>query len=279
MRSKNLDSINKSLLLLMHEIHAPRLKSWKNFETGSNIRYPDKSAELVFTQGIARSIADHYQLENITLIVELTDALKSKAVVELCSSNEIFIRYYRKDFIDVAILIPTLAHEVAHIFLDRKNLRFENTLENEILTDVTTIMLGFGELYLSAQDEITHRINFTERQTSKFRLGYLTPDEMGYVLAHRSCLTGEHSYRSISSETGRDAFIRGQKAFRKLQRRSPYQPLGWLGKRMQYMNKSNQAEKIEFDCLICKQPIRIPRIGKKLLVTCPNCQLKIPCHT
>lgn len=81
-------------------------------------------------------------------------------------------------------VISTLAHECSHHLLISKGIRLENRIENECLTDVTTILTGFGK-YMVKGYEISNRVIYEEeflRLVDKDRVGYLSSADIKYVL-------------------------------------------------------------------------------------------------
>ena len=136
------------------------------------------------------------------------------ANVELTAGPEYFIelndrfRTHRRD------IGAALAHEVMHVYLHRLDLSFPGTRDNEILTDTATTYLGAGWLLLDA---------FREDGVSSQKLGYLTPEEFGYVLAKRAAVFGEDPSVWFTSPAGLQAYTKGRAQARATSssRRSP----------------------------------------------------------
>lgn len=90
-------------------------------------------------------------------------------------------------------LTATLAHEVAHAYRTHRGLvEAPRELEEE-LTDLTTVFLGFG--VLTANAALRHRSQAVDDGTlrsrwSVQRLGYLSPQELCFVLAAQVHLRG-----------------------------------------------------------------------------------------
>lgn len=80
-----------------------------------------------------------------------------------------------------------MAHEVAHVYRAYHGLEIESREEEELLTDVTTVFLGFG--ILTANNSFRYRSygevdgNLTNLNWSVSRAGYLTPQGFAYLLA------------------------------------------------------------------------------------------------
>jgi len=278
---KHIRLIQKAL----HAIHSVMKASdiredWPSFKV-PEIKYPDRSEEIIFIQKIATLIAAHYRLSNKTFIVNFNSNLDAAARVEISRSDQIFIEYNHTGQINMVDLWPTMAHEIAHIFLEQIGIRFSETLHNEILTDTATIYLGFGALYLSAQRKEITGFSKTHTTYSNKRLGYISPQEMGYVLAHRDFIRGEYSATAIHSETGSEGYSDGRDLFIEELSSRPYIKRFWINRfiyKLGWQHKSDM-EGISFPCLICTQYIRIPALHKTLNVSCPNCKDKILCYS
>lgn len=82
-----------------------------------------------------------------------------------------------------------LAHELTHHFLDRASFRSKNQDENEKLTDLAAVFLGFGKLILNGADV---RVNAKKRTLMKspVRLGYLPMADLACAYDKVCCLNG-----------------------------------------------------------------------------------------
>ncbi|MFF4321916.1 hypothetical protein [Streptomyces sp. NPDC001568] len=150
--------------------------------------------------------------------------MRDAATVELTAGPEYFVevndrfRTHRRD------LAAALAHEVTHVLLHRLDLRLPTTAANEILTDTAACYLGVGWLLLDAyrEDELTHQ-----------KLGYLTPEEFGYVLAKRALLLGEDPSPWFTGPRAYEAWVRGRALAARDLRRAPLAAAGGL-ERLRY---------------------------------------------
>lgn len=88
---------------------------------------------------------------------------------------------------DPEAVVATMAHEVAHAYRRYHDLEVEDRLDEERLTDVTTIYLGFGILTTNgayryrASGELVGGSTIT--RWSHSRAGYLPPEAMAFLLA------------------------------------------------------------------------------------------------
>jgi hypothetical protein len=83
------------------------------------------------------------------------------------------------------VVAATLCHEICHKYLHVNGIEIPIEIDNEILTDVTSVFLGFGKVMLNGQETIyvTHErlINGTRTLTEARSSGYLDRDELAFV--------------------------------------------------------------------------------------------------
>lgn len=84
-----------------------------------------------------------------------------------------------KESYSLNTIISILAHEISHYFLYSRNIKLDDVLENEILTDVCAIYLGFGSFMIDGYEKkITHYDNSI--LTSK--IGYIDKRDIEFVI-------------------------------------------------------------------------------------------------
>ena len=157
--------------------------------------------------------------------------MEHAAHVELAAGPEYFIELnsrFKRHRRDIG---AALAHEVTHVYLHRLGLAFHGTRDNEILTDTATTYLGAGWLLLDAfrQDRLTSQ-----------KLGYLTPEEFGYVLAKRAAVFGEDPSVWFTSPQAYEAYVEGSALARADETRPPLAGSGWAG-RLRYTRDRRNA--------------------------------------
>ncbi|WP_405680070.1 hypothetical protein OG239_14190 [Streptomyces sp. NBC_00868] len=213
--------------------------------------------------------------------------MRDAASVELAAGPEYFVevsdrfRTHRRD------LAAALAHEVTHVLLHRLGLGFPTTAENEILTDTAAAYLGAGWLLLDAyrEDALTHQ-----------RLGYLTPEEFGYVLARRAGLFGEDPSTWFTSPQAYEAYVRGRALAERERRRAPLAAAGPQARRRYakarrtgalpadgsaYRFEADGAGpglRVNFPCPVCGQRLRVAVRGP-LRARCGLCRTVLECDT
>ena len=170
-----------------------------------------KNCDLdIAVQHLAGAIANHLQLPTGCIIV-MFRKIDSPGRVELSREDNYIVELSSKYLNDFQDIPAVLAHEITHVFLHRHGIRFPDTFENEILTDTTAVYLGVGWLSLNAYRETTRQErrgffqNEVHTETTEEKLGYLTPEEFGYILGKRSFAFGEKVDRLIDSPAAQQA--------------------------------------------------------------------------
>jgi hypothetical protein len=197
---------------------------------------------------------------------------------------------YREDPRDIPAV---LAHEVMHVFLHRKGIRFAETDRNEILTDTATIYLGFGGLTRDACRVETVYEPGGLRQMAR-KLGYLSEEEIGYVLAKRALAFAGDAENYPPDHPLDDRF--GSRAgYRRALRDYERAPLAGrdreaalryeLDRRRHLSSSPGDYEfegaepvKVVFPCPACHHRARVPA-GRSALVRCGVCRTGFRCVT
>lgn len=261
-------------------------------------------------QMLAGAIARQLRLPQACIIVNFRD-MKTPGRVELTSEDNYLVDLrddYRSNQQDIAAI---LAHEATHIFLHRHGIRFHDNLENEILTDTAAVYLGVGWLRLNA-----HRVNIAKKErlvNSELRevlttvteesLGYLTPEEFGYVLRKRSIALGDLVDNYITSRAARAALAVGSALANADYRTAPtikcawwqrceYAYNRWIAQRTRqssllrrrvsqhrgYRFDTSDSIRVIIECPVCFQNLRLPtRI--RATARCCVCGEYIECST
>jgi hypothetical protein len=172
---------------------------------------------------------------------------------------------------------------VAHIFLHRHEVRCEDRLDNEFLTDTAACIYGFARWMAE-----TYRVVEKRTGSETHALGYMTTEEVGYLLAR-----SRTQIPIVSSEIADLAIERGRRQAEREMRAAPLRAAS-LGSRIAYVFRGLHARgepilrlrdpcalgstKVAFRCPECSQGVRIPR-RKRLVASCPSCAAKIPCRS
>ena len=141
--------------------------------------------------------------------------------------------------------------------------RFEPTLENEILTDTTAAYLGCASAILNGITTENVSVGSTHHiQTNYF--GYITPEEFGYILAKRNTFIKPKVIEGLDEGIPRAKFHEGRKLFEEERHRTPY-----LKPKFKFGRPKYSA--FVFPCLCCGQNIRVPACCARVVVHCPIC--------
>ncbi len=252
-------------------------------------------------QEVARTIVRHMGLPDARMIVAFRDMVHAGSV-ELEAGPEYFVELNSRFTADRRDIGACLAHEVTHVYLHRLGLAFPGTRDNEILTDTTAAYLGTGWLLLDAyREESVVRGDRMVRSASK--LGYLTPEEFGYVLAKRALAFNDDIEPWFSSAQARDAYRTGLALAREDLRRPPLVGAGWAARRSYAADRRHMSELhrrtgrplppvrtgdyafeggspllVSFPCPTCRQRLRLPVRGK-VTARCTLCRTELRCDT
>lgn len=261
---------------------------------------------IIEAEQMARTISRHLGMTEVQLIVSFKKIsahgqLSPAAEVKLGTGPDFFITLdprYRNDRRDIAAV---LAHEVMHIFLHRSGIRFEDRIKNEILTDTASVYLSTGWLSLNA-----HRISTTysgnTSTTSTQTLGYVSPEELGYILAKRALACDENIEVRLSGDNAvRHAYQAGYRRAVDDYQRAPLADCGAMAA-VQYQKDKIRAEKLTrsrgltppfdggyrfqgyepmqviFRCPTCHHLAKTP-VDRSVTVRCRICQSALKCET
>ncbi|MFD7698617.1 hypothetical protein [Streptomyces caelestis] len=287
----HLETVRAAVTALYRRLSYDTVRTFSMSVAPADVAFCDTDDLHLGAQRVARELVRHYRLPDARLIVgfrEMTHA----ANVELAAGPEYFVelndrfRTHRRD------IGAALAHEVAHVYLHRLDLSFPGTRENEILTDTTATYLGAGWLLLDA---------FREDGASSQKLGYLTPEEFGYVLAKRSLVFGEDPSVWFTSAQAYAAYTKGVELARRDEQQPPLTAAGWAGRRRYARERRRAREhaaaagagrgvpysftagdqgalRVSFPCPTCHQRIRVPVRGR-VRARCGLCRTVLECDT
>lgn len=197
MNKRNLDNeeIKKYIEMSRKYLNRLNMKEDKKFtlngELERHLRYSRFSEKYV--KELLNEILMHMNLndENIELNVKYVSSKYALKFVGAYSEKD---KNFDKPMITINIkndmtmenVISILAHECTHHLLISNNIRLENTRREECLTDVTTVLLGFGD-FLVKGFEISNRVTYEsefKRYVDKNSIGYLTSNDIKYVMKH-----------------------------------------------------------------------------------------------
>jgi hypothetical protein len=266
---------------------------------------PDNATELHSNPDLSElisNIANSIGINATSITVQYNYNLCSVAQVLWRKNGTATIELNPNKIINKYQLLGSLSHELTHIFLFERNVTFEIESENEILTDVASVLLGIGWLSLNAYSRtINHKQELfgNVKITRESKIGYLTLEEFAYVQARRDVILDkrDHGYFNSTVESVYRSVLRLVKQeiysppsarsgiFQKLlynKRKKELLSIS-IGQRKDYGHYSlinEEKYRIEFHCPACVQKMRIPvesNTEKAINIKCNNCDLVFPC--
>ncbi|MEV8429503.1 hypothetical protein [Streptomyces chartreusis] len=289
----HLETVRASITALYRRLSYDTVQTFATSVAPADVAFCDTDDLHLGAQRVARELVRHYRLPDARLIVGFRE-MSHAANVELAAGPEYFVelndrfRTHRRD------IGAALAHEVAHVYLHRLGLSFPGTRDNEILTDTVTTYLGAGWLLLDA---------YREDSASSQKLGYLTPEEFGYVLAKRAQVFAEDPSIWFTSPQAYTAYGKGVAQARHDEQQPPLTAAGWAGRRRYARDRRHAQEhqgagpagpragvpytftpdghgplRVSFPCPTCQQRIRVPVKGR-VRARCGLCRTVLECDT
>ncbi|MEU9557724.1 hypothetical protein [Streptomyces fumanus] len=286
----HLETVRAAVTALYRRLSYDSVRTFPVSVAPADVAFCDTDDLYLGAQRVARELVRHYRLPDARLIVSFRE-MSHAANVELTAGPEYFVelndrfRTHRRD------IGAALAHEVTHVYLHRLGLSFPGVRDNEILTDTVTTYLGAGWLLLDA---------YREDAASSQKLGYLTPEEFGYVLAKRALVFDEDPSVWFTSPQAYTAYLRGRERALLDGRQPPLTAAGWAGRRRYARDRRHAQDRrgagpagdvpyaftpdgrgplrVSFSCPTCHQRIRVPVRGR-VRARCGLCRTVLECDT
>ena len=262
--SVDFDWIDKNISRLL-QFATPHDKSKppQNFTTNDTF---NGKCDYDSLQMVLRSMSKHIGLEHLPtleisnqdgMIWNLSNGLINPGVTTF-DGNNFRIKLFNFNKFTHREYHSILAHEVSHVFLKEKQLELSNVDENEIFTDLTAIFLGFGNFLLRGYATIVWSEDFNlsnpEWKHHSYRIGYMTCQDIAIAISRFALINKHRLDTSIKT--------------------LPHNDVKWFT----VANKINKKHPITRHTIIscpnrlCGKSIRVPELGKKLLVNCPFCK-------
>ncbi|MDX6345863.1 MAG: hypothetical protein QOF84_653 [Streptomyces sp.] len=289
----HLATIRTALTALYKRMSSDMVNSFPASVRPESVDFPLDEDPYLGAQRVAQVMVRHFRLPEARMVVSFRDMVHA-GNVELEAGPEYFVELHERFKEDRRDVGAALAHEVMHVFLHRLDLEFPGTRDNEILTDTATAYLGAGWLLLdSYREEPAQRGERVLMSASK--LGYLTPEEFGYVLAKRALAFGDDIEPWFTSAQARDAYRAGLALAQQDLRHPPLLGCGWAGRRRYAKDRrAGTAQpsagyvfegrgtagplRVSFPCPTCHQRIRVPVRGR-VRARCTLCRTVLECDT
>ncbi|MEU5609619.1 hypothetical protein AB0H03_12955 [Streptomyces sparsogenes] len=285
----HLETVRAALTALYRRLSYDGVRTYGLSVAPGDVAFSDQDDLYLGVQRVARVMVRHLRLPDARVIVSFRE-MRHAANIELAAGPEYFIELNSRFKTHRQDIGAALAHEVTHVYLHRLDLAFPGTRDNEILTDTTAAYLGAGWLLLDA---------YRENSVSSQKLGYLTPEEFGYVLAKRALAFGEDPAVWFTSPQAYEAYAEGLAVARHDERQPPLAASGWAGRRRYardrrwalgdpqappavgpagYAFETGSPPRVSFPCPTCRQRIRVPVRGR-MRARCGLCRTVLECDT
>lgn len=285
----HIETARAAITALYRRLSSDGIRSYASSVAPADVAFSDVDDLHLGTQRVARALVQQLRLPDARVIVSFRE-MRHAANVELTAGPEYFIelnnrfRTHRRD------IGAALAHEITHVLLHRLGLSFPGTRDNEILTDTATTYLGAGWLLLDA---------YREDRDSSQKLGYLTPEEFGYVLAKRALVFDEDPRIWFTSPQGYTSYTKGSARALRDEQQPPLTTAGRAGRNRYVKDRRHaldhpgtatdpaspyafevlpEGPRVSFPCPTCHQRIRIPVQGR-VRARCGLCRTVLECDT
>ncbi|MFJ8695223.1 hypothetical protein [Streptomyces roseolilacinus] len=287
----HLGTVRAAITALYRRISPDGLRAYATSVAPADVAFADADDLHLGAHRAARALVRQLRLPEARMVVSFRP-MEHAASVEPAAGPEYFVelndrfRTHRRD------IGAALAHEIAHVLLHRLDLAFPDTRDNEILTDTATAYLGAGWLLLDA---------YRQDAVSSQKLGYLTPEEFGYVLAKRARVFGEDPSPWFTSPQAYTAYRLGLEEALRDERRPPLVAAGWAGRHRYAKERRRYAQgdpdaaapagagyafegggpdalRVSFPCPTCRQRVRVPVRGR-VRARCGLCRTVLECDT
>lgn len=135
-------------------------------------------------QQAAKFIANSIGLNSFNFIVGIAKQEKNTAAhIDLKDGQQdVFIEMSPNILQYSDVVAATLCHEICHKWLQVHGISSCIKQDNEILTDITTVFLGFGKIMLNGcEGGITRFESDGSTRTENTKVGYLSRDQLAFV--------------------------------------------------------------------------------------------------
>ncbi|UQI44124.1 hypothetical protein M1P56_07035 [Streptomyces sp. HU2014] len=278
----HLETVRAAITALYRRLSYDTVHSFALSVPPSDVAFSDDEDPYLGVQRVAGAMVGHLRLPDARMIVSFRE-MRHAGSVELAAGPEYFIELNSRFKTHRRDIGAALAHEVMHVYLHRLDLAFPGTRDNEILTDTAAAYLGSGWLLLDA---------YRESSVTTQKLGYLTPEEFGYVLAKRALAFGEDPSPWFTSPQAYDAYTKGLARARRDEQRPPLAAAGRLGRHRYardrraergspgggYAFEGRDPLRVSFPCPTCHQRIRVAVQGR-VRARCGLCRTVLDCDT
>lgn len=139
--------------------------------------------DIISVQKAGKHIAEFIGLTDVSFIVAIAKQKENVGGhIDLStSSTEVFIEIDSGMMEFPNMVMATLCHEVCHKWLRINGLESPNIDDNEILTDITSVFLGFGKIMLNGCNLTIDSFSGTQTTSNTKTVGYIAREEFAIV--------------------------------------------------------------------------------------------------
>ncbi|HEY3682211.1 MAG TPA: hypothetical protein VGL93_04195 [Streptosporangiaceae bacterium] len=289
-RESKLGEVRRAIYLLYKRLSPAVVEAYRASIPPGDILVAAGEDPVSGTQRVARNLVAHLRLPRTHIAVAFRPMPAGRAgMVTLGAGPEYRVEVDTRFAARRSDIGAVLAHEVMHVFLERHDLRSED----EILTDTATAYLGTGWPLLNA-----HRSYRSYSYAYTERLGYLSSEELGYVIGKRAIRFADDPTPWLRTPEARTAFAAGHARAAGDWRRPPLSAAD-TRERRRYEGERRRARRgvgrgqsrdhdyfftgraplnVTFSCPACAVRITAPVAGI-LRFRCEVCRTDLDCDT
>ncbi|MGI5212144.1 hypothetical protein [Plantactinospora sp. CA-290183] len=285
-----LDEVRRSIHTLVRQLSPETVACFSTSIHPEDVRVGGSEDLYDGTERVARALVRHLGLPETEMHIRFPVLPAGRAGQVLLGDGyqidiDQSIAAHRRD------IGAVLAHEVTHVFLWHHRMRYED----EILTDTAAAFLGVGWPMLDA-----YRLDYEVIRW----LGYLAPDQFGYVLGRRALLFGEDPEPSLSSPMALGAYRHGHAGAMRDWTTPPLTSTD-PGRRKDYQKDKARVRRaldrgvlrphavskgdgyafsgrtpvmVTFGCPVCSVRIKLP-VDSRVSIHCGTCGVDLDCET
>lgn len=179
------DYIDKILML---ENSSHRFRKYELIEP-QNL---SENLDIIEIQNITKRLSQHIGFDKLIFTISLKDFDKKEGKIEEVFSNtagnilldnceDVLIHLSRSLEGYPECVLATLSHEISHKYNHFNKLYFQNSYENEIFTDLTSVYLGYGKLMLNGVEVIKKYGEAYSEKIHTKKVGYLNREQLAFI--------------------------------------------------------------------------------------------------
>lgn len=173
--------------------------------------FPLHTNDVIGIENAGKIIADYIGLEKYNFVIDFKENTDYAGKIHVSDESKDIRVEISKEILDFPeVVLATLSHEITHKFLFVNQIYYENNYENELVTDIATLLLGFGKLMLNGIDVVKiNQLNtfyFSSTLKDEVKIGYLSEEYFAflYILINHLKNIPKKSYYFGLSKSAKD---------------------------------------------------------------------------